>query len=104
MRAKTICEAGGDWEHKNKLKVCVEGGEGWRYFFGWPLPLWLCGSEAQEQHATNTSAIPQSAVAAGLEHHHSFGLCMHMRMQQADAAVVACYVPQWLLLLLCVCV
>jgi hypothetical protein len=20
-RAKTICEAGGDWEHKNKLKV-----------------------------------------------------------------------------------
>lgn len=21
VRAKTICEAGGDWEHKNKLKV-----------------------------------------------------------------------------------
>jgi hypothetical protein len=22
-RAKVVCEAGGDWEHKNKLKVCV---------------------------------------------------------------------------------
>lgn len=26
-RAKTICEAGGDWEHKNKLKV-RPGGRG----------------------------------------------------------------------------
>jgi hypothetical protein len=25
VRAKTICEAGGDWEHKNKLKVRFGG-------------------------------------------------------------------------------
>ena len=25
VRAKQLCEDGGDWERKNKLKVCVPG-------------------------------------------------------------------------------
>lgn len=50
-RAKTICEAGGDWEHKNKLKVRRGRGLQWRLLGHLHLRacLHLCEAMALQQ-------------------------------------------------------